>query len=352
MYFYVSMQSMNSKYTIQQSPTITVPLHFGSDTPSFINTLQQQQHNIFLIDEQVFQHHSEQLKGADHTIIIKSGEAAKDIQYIMYLMEQLLELKVQRSDRLVGIGGGVVSDITGFLGSTYKRGMNFAFFPTTILGMVDAAIGGKNGINIGQHKNMMGCIRQPEFIAFDYTLLSSLPHDEWINGFAEIIKHACIHSTDLFETLQANDILYYKNTPAALARLIQDNVNIKTGIINNDAHEKGNRKLLNFGHSIGHYIEKAQAIPHGKAISIGMYTDSLISEKITGFKDTSRIKKILEQYLLPTTTLLNVQECLHYIANDKKAQSGGHIDYILLQSIGKACIKNITLQQLEGLIQQ
>jgi len=166
--------------------------------------------------------------------------------------------------------------------------------------MVDASIGGKNGIDVGVYKNMVGLIRQPQFLLYDHSFLKSLPKEEWQNGFAEIIKHACIKDAAMFELLQKNSLASFKKNPAALANLIMRNALIKTKVVVEDEFEQGERKLLNYGHTLGHAIENMYELSHGQAISIGMTYAALMSAQIKGFKDAEKVIAVLAKYGLPT----------------------------------------------------
>ncbi len=205
-----------------------------------------------------------------NTIIISPGEGQKTLQTIEALATQLLQLGAYRKTALIGMGGGVITDMTGYLAASYMRGVSCGFIPTTLLGMVDAAIGGKNGVNVGMHKNILGTIRQPSFIHFDTSFLNTLPHAEWSNGFAEIIKYACVFDKGLFDELSSHDIDFYKNDNNALQQLITKCIGWKNKIVLEDENENGSRKLLNFGHTAGHAFEKLYNLPHGQAIAIGM----------------------------------------------------------------------------------
>ncbi len=134
------------------------------------------------------------------TIVIKAGEEHKQQSTVDYIIQQLIEKEADRNTFIVGVGGGVVTDITGYAASVYMRGLKFGFVPTTILAMVDASIGGKNGVDVGVYKNLVGLIKQPEFLLFDYSLLETLPGEQWVNGFAEVIKHACIKDAGCFHS--------------------------------------------------------------------------------------------------------------------------------------------------------
>jgi 3-dehydroquinate synthase len=157
------------------------------------------------------------------------------------------------------------------------RGIRFGFVPTSILAMVDASIGGKNGIDVGTYKNMVGLIRQPEFLLYDYSFLKSLPKAEWINGFAEIIKHACIKDASMFRLLEAYKLNDFQKDKTLLNKLIQRNALLKSKVVVEDEFETGDRKLLNFGHTFGHAIENTYQLPHGHAVAVGMVMACMIS---------------------------------------------------------------------------
>jgi 3-dehydroquinate synthase len=253
----------------------------------------------------------------------------------------------------VGVGGGVITDMAGYAASVYMRGLRFGFVPTSILGMVDAAIGGKNGIDVGLYKNMVGTIRQPEFILYDVSLLLSLPDEEWINGFAEIIKHACIKDAAMFNMLEQHQWSDFKNDTTLLAALIEKNIAIKAGVVLNDEFEKGERKLLNFGHTIGHAIENIYQLPHGHAISIGMVMACTISEEINGFTSAfkERVVALLQQYGLPVRIDFDKEKVMDLLLMDKK-RINDTVNFILLNEIGSAVISPIGITQLKDIIDQ
>ena len=233
----------------------------------------------------------------------------------------------------------------------YMRGVKFGFVPTTILAMVDASIGGKNGVDVGIYKNLVGLIKQPEFLLFDYDLLQTLPHDQWVNGFAEVIKHACIKDEDLFALLQHESIENFKADKTKLAALIEKNVQIKTAVVVSDEFEQGDRKLLNFGHTLGHAIENMYLLPHGHAVSIGMIAAAQISEALNNFpaEQTSQIKLLLEKYHLPVQYNFDKRKIWEILRMDKKRASNT-MNFILLNKIGQAIILPIAMNELENLI--
>jgi len=286
------------------------------------------------------------------TLVIPAGEDSKHIETITALSDRLLEMEADRGTLLIGVGGGVITDITGFIASVYMRGIRFGFIPTTLLAMVDASIGGKNGVNLGLHKNVIGTIRQPEFILYDTHFLSTLPTAEWSNGFAEIIKYACIFDADMFHELQGNDLPFYRTDTGALDSIINRCVAWKNKTVTKDEQEKGIRKLLNFGHTAGHAIETLYSLPHGHSVSIGMVVACLLSETYTGLEQgaAKSIRELLQRYGLPHHIQLDPAETMNILKADKK-RKGGNINYILLKSIGDAVIHPLPLAAIEKALQ-
>jgi 3-dehydroquinate synthetase len=212
---------------------------------------------------------------------------------------------------------------------------------------VDASIGGKNGVDVGLYKNLVGLIRQPEFILFDYTLLQTLPNEQWVNGFAEVIKHACIKDAAMFNTLEKNTLRDFKKDATLLADLIETNVNIKTAVVVKDEFEQGERKLLNFGHTIGHAIENLHQLLHGHAISIGMVAACNLSEQKNGFHfdEAKRIVALLAKYHLPVDIETDYEKVFEVLKMDKK-RIKNEVSFILLNKIGEAVIKPVNLEEL------
>lgn len=300
--------------------------------------------SFILTDENVMIHYQQELKPWQ-VITIPAGEASKSLETVDDVVRQLIALDAGRDALLVGVGGGVVTDIAGFVAGIYKRGIRCGFVPTSILAMVDAAIGGKNGVDVGAFKNMIGLVRQPEFLLYDYRLLQTLPEEEWINGWAEIIKHACIRDEVMFSLLEQHRLEDFQKNGQLLHELVMKNALLKAGIVAQDELEQGDRKLLNFGHTLAHAIENVYQLPHGFAVAIGMVFAAKLSEQHTGFPATGRIIALLERYGLPVSMDFDRDQALHLMQADKK-KANGLIHYILLETLGKAVIQPLSVDTL------
>jgi len=302
---------------------------------------------VIITDNNVYKHHKEKMDGF-RLIIIAAGEENKRQSTVDRIIEELLEMEVDKQSLIIGIGGGVVTDIAGYVASIFKRGVRLALVPTTILGMVDAAIGGKNGVDVRMYKNMVGTVYQPELILYDYSFLNTLPVKEWTNGFAEIIKHACIKDALLFNILDKYTLHEIQADGTLIASLIEQNVNIKMDVVTADEYEKADRKLLNFGHTIGHAIENLHKLPHGYAVSIGMVAACILSEKINGlhFRDAERVVKLLAKYHLPVDIETDYSKVFEVLKMDKKRE-GENMQFVLLNKIGEAEAKPVSMQYLQ-----
>lgn len=317
---------------------------------SYLEKLVTKEKTIVITDDHVFAAHKSKLKNWN-TIVLKPGEQYKVQQTVDVIIDQLIAMGADRQTILVGFGGGVITDITGYVASIYMRGIDVGFIPTSILAMVDAAIGGKNGIDVGLYKNMVGLIRQPSFLIYDYSLLKTLPLNEWQNGFAEIIKHACIKDATMFKELESNNIKAYQKNNALLSKLIQKNALLKANVVVNDEFEMGDRKLLNFGHTLGHAIENMYVLSHGEAISIGMTYASLMSMELKFFKNAEAVVALLNKYGLPTIAKFDAKKVFKIVLKDKKKDNVS-INYILLEKIGKAVVQPLLLVQLQDIFKK
>jgi len=219
--------------------------------------------------------------------------------------------------------------------------------------MVDAAIGGKNGVNIGLNKNAVGTFTQPDFIFYCTPLLATLPTTEWRNGFAEIIKYACILSRDLFSKLENNTLEQYQMEPELLTELVLTCAKWKYATVVADEHDHGRRKLLNFGHTVGHAIETLHHLPHGYAVAIGMVIASKISVQLGMLHEDQydRISRLLVQYELPISQEFDTTHVIALLRNDKK-RTGDTIDYVVLHDLGVGGLYPMPLLELEKILHQ
>jgi 3-dehydroquinate synthase len=315
---------------------------------SYLKKLVPIEHAVLLTDQHVYKAHASSFKGWNR-IVLKAGELYKIQPTVDAIIEQLTKLKADRQTWLIGVGGGVITDLAGYIGAIYMRGVKVGFVPTTLLAMVDAALGGKNGIDHGTNKNLVGTIRQPAFLLYDTKFLKTLPEKEWKNGFAEIIKHAVCFKPNLFRALEKNNLSYYQKNKRAIEILIEKNASIKLSTVQQDETEQGIRSILNFGHTLGHAIEMVYEVSHGEAISLGMVAAATLSSKLNGFMDATRLQLLLAQYGLPTVASYDLTKLKRVMEMDKK-KTGKKVRYILLEKIGKARPQLLPFSTLEKLL--
>jgi 3-dehydroquinate synthase len=283
-------------------------------------------------------------------IELGSGEKMKSPETVRNIYSRLVELEADRSSFVVGIGGGVVCDVAGFVASTYMRGLRFGFVATTLLAQVDASVGGKNGLNFQGYKNIIGMFRQPEFVICDPALLASLPGREVLCGAAEIVKHALIRDADLMAYLETNCDKLMQLDTEVIKHVVSVSVAIKSAVVNQDEHEQGLRRILNFGHTFGHGLEMVKRLSHGEAVAAGMMIAARISVKkgLLGQNEATRIEALLRKLNLPTRVPVDRVELLDALKKDKKRQQEG-VHYVLLTGIGKAVVEKISFGELETL---
>lgn len=271
-------------------------------------------------------------------IRIPTGEKNKNIATTLFIWETLAQKKADKNSLILNLGGGMITDVGGFAASTYKRGMPFIHIPTTLLAMVDAAIGGKTGIDLHHVKNQIGTISLPQFIVIDSDFLFTLPKEQLLSGMAEVIKHALIEGEQEWERiskLQLEDL-------QSIYEIIPDSISVKQKIVAKDPQEKNERKILNYGHTLGHAIEtfslgKGQ-IPllHGEAIAIGMILETYLSHRIYGFpKDkleaiTTYTLSLFEKHFYDESAIKTIIELMMF---DKK-NSNGKVKFVLMKNLG------------------
>jgi|APFre7841882724_1041349.scaffolds.fasta_scaffold51302_2 3-dehydroquinate synthase len=279
---------------------------------------------------------------------IGCGESVKTLETVKSLYETLADLSVDRSTFILGVGGGVVCDVTGFVASTYLRGLRFGFVATTLLAQVDASVGGKNGVNLEGYKNLVGCFNQPEFVLCDLHLLDTLPESEVANGMAEIVKHALIADAGLFAFLEARAAEALALDPATIEKLIGDSVAIKAGVVARDEREAGERRKLNFGHTFGHALERVAGLSHGEAVSVGMAIAARLSVEMGRLPAAAceRMLGLLRRLRLPVTAAADAGRVMDALRKDKKRKAD-RIHFVLLDDIGRAAVEEIEIRELE-----
>ena len=301
---------------------------------------------IIITDENVFKFYEKQFHGL-RTIVIGTGEKIKTLQTIEYIIEKLIEFKADRKSFILGVGGGVVTDITGFVASIYLRGVEFGFISTTLLSQVDASVGGKNGVNFKGLKNIIGVFNQPEFVICDTSMLKTLSEREVRSGLSEIIKHGVIGDTSIIDKLEKEYEKIISLDHELLEKLIYNSICVKSKIVSIDERESGLRKILNFGHTIGHAVELTEELTHGEAISIGMVAALGISVE-KGYININvfiQIEKLLKKYGLSTDLPKDTGKIMEVIKFDKKNEKDG-LNFILIKGLGKAIVEKIDLDEL------
>jgi 3-dehydroquinate synthase len=268
------------------------------------------------------------------------GESSKSMQNVVGLLSRLAKRKVPRSGIILALGGGVIGDLAGFVAASYLRGINFVQVPTTLLAMVDSSVGGKTGVNLPEGKNLVGAFHQPRLVVADLDTLSTLPPHEFAAGMAEVIKYGAIKDKALFDRV----IKEVKPDDADLDEIVEKCVTIKARVVENDEFEtKGERALLNFGHTIGHAIEKATEYKmylHGEAISLGMRAAAWLSRREAGLSQEDArdldVALIANQLPVVLDKRVDSQAVLAALGNDKKVAADGVNRWVLLTKMGVA----------------
>jgi 3-dehydroquinate synthase len=305
--------------------------------------------NVVLITDKNVKQYYENGFPPHPVITIESGEKIKTLDTVRDIYENLVAVGADRSTFIVGIGGGIVCDIAGFVASTYLRGVRFGFVSSTLLSQVDASVGGKNGVNFKGYKNMIGVFNQPELVICDLNLLNTLPKKEILNGMAEIVKHGAIEDASLFAYLEKHSQNALALDIEVIEKLVYDSIVIKSAIVNQDELEKEARRKLNFGHTFGHAFEKTTGVPHGQAVSVGMVMAAALSVKrgYLSAEDAGRIKTLLQRIGLPVSIHAEEKRVFDALKRDKK-RKGDHIYFVLLNEIGNAFVDQIPIKELEA----
>jgi len=278
---------------------------------------------------------------------LSPGEESKKLKVIENLAEQLLQAGIDRSGFVLAIGGGVVCDIAGFLASVYMRGIRCGYVSSTLLSQVDASTGGKNGVNLGGTKNMLGTIRQPEFVICDPGMLQTLPDQEYLSGLAELIKTAVIGDKELFDLIEKSFEKIMSRDTDLLAILVTKSVRFKGLVVSEDEKETGLRRILNFGHTFGHAIEMQKGVRHGFAIASGMVlaTEFSFKRRYINLVEKERIIRLLERFKLLTELDLTGNQMEKLVLHDKK-KTGTEIHFVFTQGVGKAIVEKVPVDEV------
>jgi len=292
-------------------------------------------------------------------IVIPAGEKSKTLERAGAICDRMIAAGLDRQSFVVGLGGGVIGDISGFVAAIYHRGIPHVQIPTTLLAMVDSSIGGKTGVNARDGKNLIGAVHHPALVIDDVDVLKTMPRREFNQGLAEIIKHAIIADKKMFDTLQ-NWKASSPRRPLALQQLIRRNIEIKSKIVAKDERDRtGERAILNFGHTVGHAIERAgdyRKFLHGEALSLGIIAACTISTKKAGLSPGERdaIADLLRRFNLPTRLPRNFtrQKILDALPHDKKFE-GGKVRFVVARRIGSADLaKYVTLDDIREVVDE
>ena len=274
---------------------------------------------------------------------INAGEENKHLKTCKSIWQDLSKLGADRKSLLINLGGGVVTDLGGFVAAAFKRGIDFVNVPTTLLSMVDASVGGKTGVDLGGLKNQIGIITHPRMVIIDTNYLSTLPENEYRSGYAEMLKHGIIRDKNYFENLSK----YKSSEDSDIEKYIHHSILIKNAVVSKDLYESNYRKILNFGHTLGHAIEthclknpQKTTLLHGEAIAIGMITETYLSTLFCGLEMAvaNEIKEVfLKIFPKSSFSQKDLADIINFLRHDKK-NSHGKVKFALIQGLGQPAI--------------
>ncbi|SCX77526.1 3-dehydroquinate synthase [Pseudobutyrivibrio sp. AR14] len=341
-------KDINVNYNGQYSYSICIRSDFNDLIPMLNEKVKKSYDKVCIVtDSNVASHYLSDLleifknNGDEvYSFSFEAGEASKTLDTVRFLYEHLITKKFTRKSLLVALGGGVVGDLTGFAASTFLRGIDFIQVPTTLLSQVDSSVGGKTGVDFDGYKNMVGAFYMPKLVYMNLSTLKTLDDYNFACGMGEVIKHGLIADADFYRWLSENSIKLKERDFDALEYCVYTNCNIKRHVVEIDPTEKGIRAYLNFGHTLGHAIEKHSnfTLGHGQCVSLGMICAGYLSEKL-GYitaKDNEEIARICQLYDLPIKVgNMTKEQVLAASKSDKKMQ-GSKIKFTILKSIGAA----------------
>ena len=306
---------------------------------------------VVVSDTNIDRHYHSLIEPYDH-VLIGLGEASKTLLTLDAIYRRFIELGVDRSCFVLAIGGGIVTDVAGFAASTFMRGLEFGFISTSLLGQVDASVGGKNGVNVDGYKNMVGTFTQPKFVICDVDLLRTLSPREFRTGLAEIIKAAVIADAELFEMLEQADFSTLQRDSDTLREMVYRAIKVKADIVERDERESGDRRLLNLGHTLAHAIEKSSSkFNHGEAVAVGlaMIAEVAANRDMLAVADKERIVNLLLRAGFALEPPVEVRTLLKAVKRDKKAE-GDSIHVVFPLGVGNCCVEKMPIEEFKALV--
>ena len=311
-------------------------------------------HRVIVITDSAIARRYRRLINQYEHIVIGTGEKIKTLATIERLHRELIERGADRQTFLLGIGGGIVTDITGFVASTFMRGVRFGFVSTTLLGQVDASVGGKNGVNLDGYKNMIGCFNQPEFVLCDIGMLRTLSDRQFRAGLAELIKTGLLGNRVLFEMVEALTFDEVRRDPLLTADLVLMAIKIKAGIVERDERESGERRKLNLGHTVAHAIEKcSRKMLHGEAVAVGCVVMARLAVDmgLLPARDAERIERMFDRMGFTLTSPAPIEKLITALRKDKKS-AGDQIKIVLPTAIGQCEVRSVMFDWLDERLRQ
>lgn len=303
---------------------------------------------IVITDSNIHRRYKEIINRYEY-LLIGQGETSKTLTTVSKLYGELLDMDADRSTFILGFGGGIVTDIAGFVASTYMRGVPFGFVATTLLSQVDASVGGKNGVNFDGYKNIVGTFNQPDFVLCDLSLLDSLPEREFLAGLSEIIKAGLIADAGLFELFEKHDLEAFRTDRALLKEAVTRAVQVKADVVARDEKERDERRKLNLGHTFAHAIEKvSREFLHGEAVSIGTVMIAERSAKLgtATEKDAQRVRAVFQRMGLPVEAGIELRKLVAALKRDKKKEAKA-VNLVLMRGIGDCEIRRFSFEEID-----
>ena len=305
---------------------------------------------VVVSDTNIDRHYHTLVNRYEH-VLIGLGEASKTLVTADAIYKKFISMGVDRSTFVLAIGGGIVTDVAGFVASTYMRGVEFGFVSTSLLGQVDASVGGKNGVNVDGYKNMVGTFTQPRFVICDVGMLRTLPEREVRTGMAEVIKAGIIADEELFSKLELTPLAELTKNPDLLAEVVYRAIKVKADIVERDEREHGDRRKLNLGHTLAHAIEKSSSkMNHGEAVAVGLslISDAAARRGLLSAADKERIGSLLQRTGFDLTPPVAMRVLLKAVSKDKKSE-GDVLNVVFPTAIGACEVVPMPLEEFRAM---